>query len=33
VFVVGGVQFGAEFVGGFPEVGFEVAEEGLCFGV
>ena len=33
VFVVGGVQLGAEFVGGFPEVGFEVAEEGLCFGV
>lgn len=31
VFVVGGVQFGAEFVGGSPEVGFEAAEEGLRF--
>ena len=33
VFVVGGVQLGAEFVGGFPQVGFEAAEEGLGFGV
>ena len=31
VFVVGGVQFGAEFVGGAPEVSFEAAEEGLRF--
>ena len=31
VFVVGGVQFGAKFVGGSPEVGFEAAEEGLRF--
>lgn len=33
VFVVGGVQLGAKFVGGFPQVGFEAAEEGLGFGV
>jgi len=29
----GGNACGAEFVGGFPQVGFEAAEEGLGFGV
>ena len=31
VFVVGGVQLGAELVGGFPEGVFEAVEEGLRF--